>query len=345
VELVTRPKSTLDLAHELCLKATKAVRHAENSLETFTDWDRVTDRIEQLFRVRRLRTVPGFKDLKMAYPFEVDRDSSDPGKARIIGSKLADFKKANSDLREALFAFMPLGFSVSESLPTEVKERLSRIPPLFDHVLQRIRRDGQPSTSAQRRPGANWYVENLWAEVEELGTLLTGSFEYFDHRATLDDFQFAPAYRLSWAYKHVEFGQTWTPRGAAYRPGCLPLAERILNEFKKTLSNLRGEDLGSREARKQLNIARALQLVSEHPVWSNAKIARTIGVHPSTLSRSNTYKMGAAMARDPKVMPSGGFDRRTGSVVPEDSAHDDPYRDEYESRSEFASWDDDESAY
>ena len=38
-------------------------------------------------------------------------------------------------------------------------------------------------------------------------------------------------------------------------------------------------------------------LVQKHPEWSNAKIARKVGIHRSTLSRSPEYKAAAGMAR------------------------------------------------
>jgi hypothetical protein len=50
----------------------------------------------------------------------------------------------------------------------------------------------------------------------------------------------------------------------------------------------------------------ALLLVKDHPDWSDAEIARRVGVHPSTLSRCPVYQVAAALARGSKVdIPQG----------------------------------------
>ena len=56
----------------------------------------------------------------------------------------------------------------------------------------------------------------------------------------------------------------------------------------------------------------------DHPDWSDAKIAREVGKHPSTLSRDKTYQAAAAMARGDKS------DRRRGHIkVDSDSGQQD----------------------
>lgn len=52
--------------------------------------------------------------------------------------------------------------------------------------------------------------------------------------------------------------------------------------------------------RKYEWLARAMMLVDEHTDWPDAKIARQVGVHPGTLSRSEYYRQAASMARGRK---------------------------------------------
>ncbi|MEZ6069438.1 MAG: hypothetical protein R3C10_04005 [Pirellulales bacterium] len=58
----------------------------------------------------------------------------------------------------------------------------------------------------------------------------------------------------------------------------------------------------------------AMLLKQEHPDWSDATVAKTVGTHPSSLSRNATYKKAAAIARgDANVRPSG-FKKDDGDV-------------------------------
>lgn len=65
-----------------------------------------------------------------------------------------------------------------------------------------------------------------------------------------------------------------------------------------------GTDPGARPTRKHeeraIWLAKAMLFVRDHPDWSNAEIARCVGVHPATLSRSREYQTAAAMARESK---------------------------------------------
>ena len=54
-------------------------------------------------------------------------------------------------------------------------------------------------------------------------------------------------------------------------------------------------------------LGQALLHVRDHPDWSDAKIAREVGKHPSTLSRDKTYQAAAAMARGDKSDWQRGF--------------------------------------
>jgi len=60
-------------------------------------------------------------------------------------------------------------------------------------------------------------------------------------------------------------------------------------------------------------LAEAMLLVQEHPELSDAKIARKIGKHPSTLSRNATYRRAAGKARAVTV-PKGYKNSKTGQV-------------------------------
>lgn len=57
----------------------------------------------------------------------------------------------------------------------------------------------------------------------------------------------------------------------------------------------------------------ALILRKNHPDWSNAKIAREVGVDPSTLSRNDTYQNASAMSAGRKDdIPAGVQNKQTG---------------------------------
>jgi hypothetical protein len=47
-------------------------------------------------------------------------------------------------------------------------------------------------------------------------------------------------------------------------------------------------------------LTKAMFLVQDHPDWSDARIAKAVGKHKSTLSRNQTYRRAAAMARGSK---------------------------------------------
>jgi hypothetical protein len=56
-------------------------------------------------------------------------------------------------------------------------------------------------------------------------------------------------------------------------------------------------------------LAKAMLLVNANPDWSDAKIAKEVGIHPSQLSRSLEYQGAAALARGKKTdLPSGHYD-------------------------------------
>lgn len=68
-------------------------------------------------------------------------------------------------------------------------------------------------------------------------------------------------------------------------------------------------------------LAKAMMLVNSHPEWSDAKIAKKIGCHPGTLSRSVQYQAAAKIARQPKVsLPKGEkFGNVFDAVAPQEA--------------------------
>ena len=78
-------------------------------------------------------------------------------------------------------------------------------------------------------------------------------------------------------------------------------------------------------AKRKEWLAEAMLLVRDHPDWSDAMIAREVGVSPSTLSRDETYRAAAGMAR----RQGGRVPRGHSTTDPESGqrgleAYDDP---------------------
>jgi hypothetical protein len=82
-----------------------------------------------------------------------------------------------------------------------------------------------------------------------------------------------------------------------------------LSRWIRTISNINGGSPTTAEEQPEpvnnsveqaLWWAKAATLVQEHPEWPDAKIAREVGKHPSTLSRNKIYQAAAAMARGDK---------------------------------------------
>lgn len=62
-------------------------------------------------------------------------------------------------------------------------------------------------------------------------------------------------------------------------------------------------------------LGQALMVLKDNPGWSNARIAREADVHPSTLSKCETFRTAAKTARDQGArIPRGAKDRETGTV-------------------------------
>jgi hypothetical protein len=65
-------------------------------------------------------------------------------------------------------------------------------------------------------------------------------------------------------------------------------------------------------------LSKAMLLVRDHPDWSDAEIARSVGRSPGTLSRSKEYKMAAALARGSKADRPKGY----REIYPDDGTAD-----------------------
>jgi hypothetical protein len=65
---------------------------------------------------------------------------------------------------------------------------------------------------------------------------------------------------------------------------------------------------------REVWLARAMFTVKKHPEWSDAEVAKAVGVHKSTLCRCDEYKIAAAIARKPRS-PRRGYRDRSGDVV------------------------------
>jgi len=97
---------------------------------------------------------------------------------------------------------------------------------------------------------------------------------------------------------------TWPPRLGAARPQ----AEAGVVQPSPQAKPATGKgDRGLLSARWQ---AEAMVLVRDHPDWPDARIARVVGVSPSTLSRSETYRTAAVFARSRRPPPKGTKDRQ-----------------------------------
>jgi hypothetical protein len=65
-------------------------------------------------------------------------------------------------------------------------------------------------------------------------------------------------------------------------------------------------------------LGKAMILVTDHPEWSDAQIARECSIDPSRLSRNRQYQKGAALARGRKSDISSGSKDADGRVEAED---------------------------
>ena len=69
-------------------------------------------------------------------------------------------------------------------------------------------------------------------------------------------------------------------------------------------------------------LAEAMLIVRDHPDWSDRKIANEVGKAASTLTRSDEYRLAAAMARKPKVFTKGHITVDADTGLRDVEAHD-----------------------
>ena len=66
-----------------------------------------------------------------------------------------------------------------------------------------------------------------------------------------------------------------------------------------------------------------MQIVMEHPEWSDAAVAREVEMSPSTLSKSRSYKKAAKLARDQGYeIRRGHYNQYTEQVAGHEEAFD-----------------------
>lgn len=90
------------------------------------------------------------------------------------------------------------------------------------------------------------------------------------------------------------------------------IGEIGLSDFERTLAGnprvgalLKGLAKFGRRPPKTVWLARAMLTVKEYPDWSDARIARQVGVDKSRLSRSREYRTAATLARGREPPPRG----------------------------------------
>lgn len=118
-----------------------------------------------------------------------------------------------------------------------------------------------------------------------------------------------------------EFLQTRTLRGYCQKINdlkrkvktakqCVLEKKPISAELEEKLTALQKPE--DKIAARYKKLALALQLVGDHPDWSDAKIARHVVVDRATLGRWPAYQTGAAIAREKKQMRKGFKNHSTG---------------------------------
>jgi len=93
------------------------------------------------------------------------------------------------------------------------------------------------------------------------------------------------------------------------------LAEAVADYFKAHATPAGGRGGATEPERAKGDwLAAAMLMVRDNPTQSDAAIARAVGVHPSTLTRSHEYQLAAGMARDQGMRPARGRVDRTRGI-------------------------------
>jgi hypothetical protein len=306
------PKGNLDLAHRACLASANLVRSATQAREPIPDIDRRSILIESFMQSSRSKTLPGFHLFQESYPFCPKEDSCGKVVVSFDPGKLARFQKSRAALVECLFTMAPIGYEEKSGVPEAIVNRLEDIGRWFDFVLDKL---ALPEPKTDMTSLERW-VRGLEPDVVKLEAMLLGSFSLHDSIVRLDDFQLVPVYHLTWAYHHLETDTTWARGGISFYPEHVPMARKVLQEFLPWVKRLGTTPTTSRAFRRMLKIHRALEVLHTNPEWKNAQVARAIGIHPSTLSRSEFFKNTARSIRGACDVKQGHLDRRTGRTEP-----------------------------
>jgi hypothetical protein len=85
------------------------------------------------------------------------------------------------------------------------------------------------------------------------------------------------------------------------------LGDGLADNLTEDATDQSGSPAGARvkkPAREEW-LVKAMLLVKKHPNWSDAAVAREVGVHPGTLSRAEEYKKMAQMQRNERSVRRG----------------------------------------
>jgi len=123
-----------------------------------------------------------------------------------------------------------------------------------------------------------------------------------------------PDFRTSWKAKRAQLAE---------------IASRFLGDMNEDTVDQGGSTVETppKQRLREVWLAHAMQLVEKHPEWSDAAVAREVGVHRGTLARSKWYQSAAGLARGERSMTPGHIEDREepgtgGSVEAYDSTGD-----------------------
>jgi len=99
-------------------------------------------------------------------------------------------------------------------------------------------------------------------------------------------------YRYEWRIFLEGFNAAFEMSGLTHMPCDLTMIFDSYMEFVKMRPGEEGwtDEPVDRRSEQRKWLGHAILLVRDFPEWSNAKIAREVGKHPSTLSRSSEFK-------------------------------------------------------
>ena len=109
-------------------------------------------------------------------------------------------------------------------------------------------------------------------------------------------------YRYEWGVFLEGFNAAFEMSGLTHMPGDLMVVFDSYVDFigmrsKEGWYDGRSDEPVDSRSEQRKWLGHAMIVVREFPEWSNAKIAREVGKHPSTLSRSKEFQIAAGVAR------------------------------------------------